>query len=371
MTIAPLFYVVEDFTASNKRNVDAEAGIVRNVKIIGFESLNGRYYLPAALRSATHLYEGAKVNFDHPDKPTDARKYEDRFGVLRNVRFVEGSGVFGDLHYNPAHSLASQFAWDAENVPENLGLSHNATLRISGKKDNQGRAVIEQIVSVKSVDVVSDPATTQSLFESLNTENEMPTKENNEPGDMAYKAMRDKIEAIENSGKTGAEKMMMMRKLMGMMKTEKKEGEAAEADFVGDQGNGVSTKKPYMGEETEGISELVDAVKGLTKVVESQQAETNAATLLQTIEGEIVAAGLDPKNATHVSELFSGQLVATESAEDRAAMIAERAALLGVKAGSKSKTEQSQRPTKPVSHGVVEGQKVDDLTGAAFVSSLT
>lgn len=142
--------------------VDREQGVIRGVKVLGQQSKNGRSYLPEALRKAASLYEGAKVNVNHPaGAPDTPRQYQDRLGSLRNIAIRE-DGLYGDLHYNPKHPLAEQLAWDAENSPENVGLSHNAT----GRTKRQGRGiVVEEITGVKSVDIVADPATTAGLFE--------------------------------------------------------------------------------------------------------------------------------------------------------------------------------------------------------------
>lgn len=145
--------------------------VIRNCKLIGFESQNGRYYPPEVLRSAVHLYEGARVNIDHPERgPGQERKLGDRIGVIRNARFVAGSGIFGDFHYNPHHPMAEQLAWDAENNPGAFGFSHNASLRLG--RPQLGREVVEQIVAIRSIDLVADPATTTSLFESVDRRRE-------------------------------------------------------------------------------------------------------------------------------------------------------------------------------------------------------
>ena len=49
-----------------RMGVDRQAGVIRGVKILGLESRNGRSYLPEALSQAAPLYEGAKVNVNHP-----------------------------------------------------------------------------------------------------------------------------------------------------------------------------------------------------------------------------------------------------------------------------------------------------------------
>lgn len=144
--------------------VDRERGIIRGVKLLGLESRNGRRYLPEALQNAAALYEGAKVNVNHPKgHPLAARDYEERLGLLRNVVWQASSGLFGDLHFNPKHSLAEQLTWDAQHAPENVGLSHNVQARTRREGE---QLVVEAILKVQSVDLVADPATTKGLFES-------------------------------------------------------------------------------------------------------------------------------------------------------------------------------------------------------------
>ncbi|HWB01223.1 MAG TPA: hypothetical protein VG713_22190 [Pirellulales bacterium] len=145
--------------------VDRELGVLRGVKILGLESRNGRSYLPEALVDAVNLYEGAKVNVNHPrGAPMAPRDYQDRIGVVRHVKLREGEGLFGDFFFNPQHALAAQLAWDAEHAPENVGFSHNVQARLGRRGD---QTVVEAITRVQSVDLVADPATTRGLFESV------------------------------------------------------------------------------------------------------------------------------------------------------------------------------------------------------------
>ena len=144
--------------------VDAAAGVIHGVKVLGLESRNGRSYLPEALAEAARLYEDAKVNVNHPKgNPAGPRDYQDRIGTIRSVAPRPGEGLFADFHFNPKHALAEQLIWDAEHAPENVGFSHNVEARL-GRRD--GRVVVEEITRVQSVDLVADPATTRGLFES-------------------------------------------------------------------------------------------------------------------------------------------------------------------------------------------------------------
>ncbi len=144
--------------------VNAQAGVIRGVKLLGLESRNGRTYLPETLAQAARLYEEAKVNVNHPKgNPAGPRDYQDRIGTIRGVAMRPGEGLFGDFHFNPKHALAEQLVWDAEHAPENVGFSHNVEARTSRRGD---RVVVETILRVQSVDLVADPATTRGLFES-------------------------------------------------------------------------------------------------------------------------------------------------------------------------------------------------------------
>jgi hypothetical protein len=147
--------------------VDREAGIIKGIKILGFTSQNGRRYTPEACKAAISLYEGKKVNIDHPEKgPTQQRSTYDRFGKFINVRFVEGDGLFGDLLYLKSHEMAESVCEAAERKELNdvFGMSHNA--QGEGSVDKQGIFVVSRITEVRHVDLVADPATTQSLTES-------------------------------------------------------------------------------------------------------------------------------------------------------------------------------------------------------------
>ncbi|WP_347245372.1 hypothetical protein [Thermogutta sp.] len=140
--------------------VDRERGVIQGVKILGLSSANRRTYLPEALRQAVKLYEGVAVNVDHI-RSGELRSYRDRIGKLVNVRFAN-DGLYGDLVVNPKHPLAEQLFWDAEHCPENVGLSHDARGKTAVRN---GQVVVEAIESVRSVDLVAEPATTRSLYE--------------------------------------------------------------------------------------------------------------------------------------------------------------------------------------------------------------
>ncbi len=144
--------------------IDREKGVLFGVKVLGNISANNREYPVATRQKAAPLYEGAKVNIDHPIKPGEPRPLSSRYGILRNIRQEKEDGPFADLHFNPKHPLAETILWWAENEPAAIGLSHNAEGRVRTDPAT-GRDIVEEITHVHSVDLVSDPATTKGLFE--------------------------------------------------------------------------------------------------------------------------------------------------------------------------------------------------------------
>ncbi len=171
--------------------VDAERGVLRDVKLLGLTSRNGRTYLEAALADAAALYEGAKVNVNHPKGSTLApRDYQDRLGAIREVKFRAGEGLFGDLHFNPKHALAEQLAWDALHAPEQVGLSHNVLAET--RRDGE-RVIVEAITKVESVDLVADPATTRGLFEDAGARSQVVEQLDTARGEIAKLGRRLRI----------------------------------------------------------------------------------------------------------------------------------------------------------------------------------
>lgn len=154
-----------EYATSPDVRVDREKCLIRNVKVLGHDSRNGRRYTEAAVNAAIDLYRGAPVNVNHssPSKDGIERPVEDRFGWLENVR-QERNGLYADLRYLKTDPRSEKVVEIAEANPRLIGLSHHAYG--SGKPDSSGTVIVEQITRVKSVDLVCDPATTRGLFES-------------------------------------------------------------------------------------------------------------------------------------------------------------------------------------------------------------
>lgn len=142
--------------------IDREAGIIRDVKILGYESTNGREYTRDAVAKSKPLYEGAKVYSNHQRDPKNPeRKNEDRWGKLQNTNIRE-DGLYGDLQYLKTHRDTEAILESIERF-QDTGLSHDA----GGEyKTVRGKQIVESITKVYSVDLVQNPATNRNLFES-------------------------------------------------------------------------------------------------------------------------------------------------------------------------------------------------------------
>ena len=149
--------------------VDREAGIIYGVRMAGLSSKNKRDYIPEAYKQAIKAghYEGKPCNVDHV-KEGEQTKVASRFGVWHDAEYREKPepGVYGNLHYIKSHSLANNVCEAAERKELNsaFGMSHDAYAGTCRPGTN-GRVIVESIESVKSIDLVADPATTKGLFE--------------------------------------------------------------------------------------------------------------------------------------------------------------------------------------------------------------
>lgn len=167
--------------------VDKDAGIIHDVMVL---TENGNVKYPRPVRQkAISLLEGSKVNFNHGSKI--GRKetlVEDRGGKLLNLRDTD-AGVVGDYHYDksdPRNKKAECFA-ESKNLADCVGFSiHGKGVVVNG--------VCEEIISVKSVDLVADPGSVKSLFESKNMEE---TVDPIVALQAEVKALRDEITALK------------------------------------------------------------------------------------------------------------------------------------------------------------------------------
>jgi hypothetical protein len=343
--------------ANTGAKVDRENSIIRGVKIIGISSKNGRDYPERVLRDAIDRYEGVRVNIDHPDKsPTQPRSVKDRVGTLSGVEYQESNspGLYGDLKFNPKHSDAEQILWAIENDPSSIGLSHNASVRISGAAGS--RKTVESIDGVRSVDIVADPATTSGIFESVDPE---------EPSEETEGILSDKANADRIIG-AACDLLSDVRYSHGNKLTPTEQAAKA-VEIARDLINELSSKKQKTESEemdlsTLTIEQLRESRPDLVEAVEATQAETlstvteerdallaekQSAEHAALVESELRAAKLDPQNNRHVGNIFMRTLLATEDRDTRAELIADRCQLV-LESDISDQHKPPQQHQKPV-----------------------
>lgn len=155
--------------------VDRDSATIKRVKVLGFESTNGRRYSRESVKAAAHLYENAAVYCNHPIDPNTgkpkssrSRTVEDRLGKLVNVR-MENDGLYADLQLLKTHPMTERVLEAAERMPDAYGLSHAADVDYS--IGQSGVMEISEITAVRSVDLVCEPGTVSGLFESSKGKN--------------------------------------------------------------------------------------------------------------------------------------------------------------------------------------------------------
>ena len=161
------------FSEVTEAMIDREKGIIRGVKLLGLRSKNKRNYdTPGVRKNAGKVLEGARIYIDHPPTATTPRSYRDKIAVVEgDVEYRAGSGHFGTIRFNPKHPVAEQFVWDVMHAPKSFGMSINASVKM-GSTDSSGDIAVESIDTVRSIDIVTTPATTEGLFESEQIEEE-------------------------------------------------------------------------------------------------------------------------------------------------------------------------------------------------------
>lgn len=159
---------IEERSAFSSKGVDRSGPypIVREVLLCGATSANRRRYRKEAFAGdRVKRYEGRPVFLNH-GRGNQPREYQDKVAVVENPRLRADGLPVGDLAVNPKHPLAETFLWDAEHKPHSCGMSHVA--RCETVTSSDGWEEITEVVSVESVDLVTDPATTKGFYEGKN-----------------------------------------------------------------------------------------------------------------------------------------------------------------------------------------------------------
>lgn len=225
--------------------------VLRNLKILGLNSANRRRYTLEAATAAVSMYSGAKCNLNHPANASAVRDIRDRFGVFENIT-VSGDGVRGDLRYNPKHPMSESILWWAKHQPEAIGLSHNA---VGQGHDEDGIFVVERILDVRSIDLVSDPATNLSMFE------------HNQGGDRPVKMKIGKlIEHVEKKLAAKAKRLIEMGMLDDELEVDAAPGDDGEVDHEAALTSGFESACTAIVKKV--LDGSMDAKEGIAKLKE-------------------------------------------------------------------------------------------------------
>lgn len=213
---------VEHLALVKPPKIDRVAGVIRDVKFLGFESLNDRTYEqvdPA-------IFNGAKSRLNHYAKEDDPNppdpQFENIWAFAENARLAE-DGVYGDLKYNPEHAHIKQILWWAENNPNVGGFSPI----MYGTQRKVGNRVVRTPKLVESVDLVDRPATTNGFFESR--------KETRNMDEDLKKALADLAERNATIGTLNVQiesNKTRITALEGQVTTEKARADKAEGQVV-------------------------------------------------------------------------------------------------------------------------------------------
>src|SRR5262245_28820104 len=148
-----------DLTEGGKPSVDRDAGVIANVKVLGWASRHGYTYAPEGVPEA--LYEGKAICFDHARPGTD-RSVRDTRGWLEGI-YRKPDGLYAErlrLAY-PSGEEEQRLLSLAEHAPHLVALSHSAK---AGRWRADGK-VVESVAAVESVDLVRKGATNSGLYE--------------------------------------------------------------------------------------------------------------------------------------------------------------------------------------------------------------
>jgi len=188
------------FANVKETSLDPTNRVIKGVCVFGRrESLNGYTYTDKAIDSLVNFTNGAKFFIDHPSKSsikeTDGVRPMSKWaGVFFNARKEGDEKVYADLKVRSAY-------WDlledvATMMPEGIGCSINSRVKVY--TDDKGNESILDIDYLKSIDLVSQAATTVSLFEHLPD----TTSEEDEQDEEAFTAegiLTDKLRQRELS----------------------------------------------------------------------------------------------------------------------------------------------------------------------------
>lgn len=339
--------------------VDRDKRVIHGTKILGkfspnthgLDGIEGTEYTDAALDKAIPLYEGKKSYTDHPSRtnPNTERATRDLVGIHRNVR-REKDGLYSDFHYRSAHAYLAD---DAEQMPDALGFSHNS---VGSGRIEKKKYMVESIDKVRSIDLVTQPATTRGLYESEETMSTKTIAEALKPLKLGVKLEKT---LFEDYGMEGDQ--AMANDAMGTPVDYKDHlGEAVKAVLADDSLDTPAKKKKIMAiikasDESEPAADTSAASDDTTKA-ESTSMES-LQEKLQELTDEIALRDLCEAENFKPSKVQRKALALLESEDDRLEFITEAKA--AVKPAEKSVETSKMGPRSQSSRTLQESKQGD------------
>lgn len=157
----------DSFKDITEYGIDDTNKCIRGVCLFGIRrSANNRIYTEKAIASLTAMAENSKAYINHPQKSElkerdGVRDLRDFCGVYKNVK-RNGDKITADLYCTSQYF--DLLADVARLQPSKVGSSLNARVYASRRSD--GMESVDDIHSIKSFDIVSNAACTNSIFES-------------------------------------------------------------------------------------------------------------------------------------------------------------------------------------------------------------
>jgi hypothetical protein len=179
-------------------SINRAGSVIEGTTLITGTSQNGkngkRRYPEFVLRKIAAMAEGLPAYLNHttPELAFKTRPVQDLVGRHRNVRYDAATeSVKSDLHVAP-HQAALVFSL-AEKFGDHIGNSLVSKGQISMEGDTE---VVQDVFTLRSADLVSDPASTKGLFES---------KEDGEPVDVFSTLIEELRKSITQPPEQGGE----------------------------------------------------------------------------------------------------------------------------------------------------------------------
>ena len=205
-----------------KMSVDRQAGLVRNVPILGRESPSRkREYTAAALSESATMFEGIPFYGDRGSHE-EFGKYPSPFDLIGCAESAHYEPAEGKLRADirPVKQMAEWFFGIAEDMPHAVGCS---PVMAGVRTFQDDKEVIVRIAEVHRLDLVSKPGTVSGLHESARNKNTNTEDEGMEWDKLTVEQLRanrsDLVALVESAALEGAKDEGSLKQLAEQVKT--------------------------------------------------------------------------------------------------------------------------------------------------------